>query len=540
MLPPTSPPRRSYCAWLLAVFLHAGSPAQISAQQARPAHSARIALGPRACGCADGRHFAIGASVFGKNSARVVITGFRAGLSESIPGSKPAPCLDLLVLGQVVQLASAQDGRPFLRRQSLKRGIIHGICETKIQFVQAKRLYDFFSDGGSAVTLTEQDVDAPSIPEDSNGAVSSVPDETSHVGADEIELDENLTGRDLLQLTRTRTKVFRGWSPDRPGDATFDGEDLKEGAYFVCRRRLKAVLVENSPFQRVSTSPTTAPTGKQEISILAGTLGRIEKSAGFRSEPLWVAEILPDSAPIPLLRSLISLSRELGGPREPEPPRKVILAASDVVEINQFLDRSGAEWTRLGEVSEASSAAEQGTIGLPILYSRPVLPLEENLTTSERIGALAAVQEVTRGLRLVFKNPKTITQRRTLVFDERAPHGAHGDAVPDLLRRQCFLGMDRLGGSQNSATQDSTRPALFVTGADIGVFRPKDSSQVPPSYYAIDLQLRLQPNFGLKQVPLVCRFPLASIDLALVDMAQDILSTGFEFHRETSEAWPKH
>ena len=164
MLPPTSPPRRSYCAWLLAAFLHAGSPAQVSAQQARPPHSARIAVAPRACGCADGRHFAIGASMFGKNSTRVVITGFRAGLRESILGSTPAPCLDLLVLGQVVQLARAQDGRPFLKRQSLKRGIIHGICETKIHFVQAKKLYDFFSDGGSAVTLTEQDVDAPSIP----------------------------------------------------------------------------------------------------------------------------------------------------------------------------------------------------------------------------------------------------------------------------------------------------------------------------------------------------------------------------------------
>jgi len=236
------------------------------------------------------------------------------------------------------------------------------------------------------------------------------------------------------------------------------------------------------------------------------------------------------------LRSLISFPRGLEGPREPTAPREVILAASDVVEINQFLDRAGAEWTRLGEASEANSVTERGTMDLPVLYTRPVLPLEENLTIAERSRTLAAIQEVTRGLRLVFRSPNTITLRRTLVFDERTPDG---DAVPDLLRRQCFLGMDRLLGSQNRATEDSTKPAMLVTSTDIRLFQPKDWSQVPPSYYAIDLELQLQPNFSLRQVPLVCRFPLVSIDLALVDMAQDILSAGFEFKRERSEAWPK-
>jgi hypothetical protein len=466
----------------------------------------------------------------------VVITGFRADLAASIPASKPAPCRDLLVRGQVIKLERAPDGRPFLKRQSLKRGIIRDICETKIHFVQPKKLYDFFSDDGTALTLTGTDGDATSNPEDSQGAANLVPDEAPQDAADEVELDENLTGKDLLQLTRTN--VFGASTPDRPGDATFDSEDLKEGAYFVCRRRLKAVLAESSALR--SASPAATPRGKQEISIIAGTLGRIQKSAGFHSQPLWVAEVLPDSAPAPFLRSLISLSRGLGAPRETALPKEVILAASDVVEINEFLDRSGAEWTRLGETSEASSITVRGTLGLAALYTRPVPPLEENLTAAERSGILAAVQEITRGLRLVFRNPKTIAQRRTLVFDERAAHGVHGDAVPDLLRRQCFLGMDRLGDSRNRAGAESTRPALFVTGADIRVFRPTDWFQVPPSYYAIDLELRLQPNFNLKQVPLVCRFPLVSIDLTLVDMAQEILSTGFEFHRETSEAWPKN
>jgi hypothetical protein len=532
MLVPANPPRSSCLVCFLAAFLQAiFVSAQMSAQQTQ-------APGPRACGCADGRRFSIGASMFGKNSARVVITGFRPDLPASTPGGKPTSCANLVVLGQAVRLARAQDGRPFLKRQNLKRGIIHRICETKIQFVQPTKTYDFFADDGSAVTLTEKDAGLISFPENSIGPGNSAPDEAQASADEEVELDENLTGRDLLQLTRA--KALPGLSPDPPEDAPFDAEDLKEGAYFVCRRRSKAALVANNGLQRGSASHTSSLSGRQEISVLAGTLGRIEKRAGFRSEPLWAVEILPDSAPLPFLRSLISLPLAFGGPREPALPRDVILASSDVVEINQFLDRSGVEWTRLGDESDASGVPERDTIRLPMLYARPVLPLEENLAVAEQTGMLAAVREVTSGLRLIFRDPETVAQRRTLVFDERASGRAHGDALPDLLRRQCFLGMDRLGSSQESLTRDSTRPALSVTGADVRVFRPKDWPQIPPAYYAIDLVLLLRPNFSPKQVPLVCRFPLVSIDLSLVDMAQDILSSGFEIHKEKLGAWPKN
>jgi len=305
MLVPANPPLCCCWAWFLAAFLHAVFvPAQISAQQTRPPRAIAIAPDPKACGCPDGRRFPIGAAMFGKNSARVVITGFRPDIPASIPGGKPAPCTDLVVLGQVVQLARAPDGRPFLKRQSLKRGIIRSICDTKIHFVQAKKMYDFFSDDGSALTLTEKAVGLTSMPEDSIGAGGSAPDEVSRVAAyEEVELDENLTGRDLLQLPRT--KAFQRLSPDHPEAAPFDEEDLKEGAYFVCRRRAKGALVRDNGLQNVNASPTSTLTGKREISILSGTLGRIEKSAGFRSEPLWVVEILPNSAPLPFLRSLI-------------------------------------------------------------------------------------------------------------------------------------------------------------------------------------------------------------------------------------------
>jgi len=436
--------------------------------------------------------------------------------------------MDLLVLGQVIQPAKAQDGRPFLKRQSLRRGIIHDICETKIQFVQASKQYDFFADDGNAIVLSEKDAAPPSIAEEPTGRGGSV--------QDEIELNEDLTGKDLLQLTRT--KAFSRSAPIRPEDAAFDSEDLKEGAYLICRRRTKATLVANTGLQRVSANSMAAD--KPEISVLAGTLGRIEKRAGFRSEPLWVVEILPDSAPLPFLRSLISFPRGLGGPHEPALPREVILASSDVVEINQFLDRSGVEWTRLGDASDAGTEAETGSTGLSMLYTRPVPPLEENLTVAQRSGMLVAVQNATRGLRLVFKNPGISAERRTLVFEERAPHGASGDAAPDLLRRQCFVGMDSLGGPPYARIEGPARPALFVTGADIKIFRPGDWSQVPSSYYAVDLELRLRPNFSTTQAPLVCRFPQVPIDLGLIDMAQRILSTGFEVYRETSGAWSKH
>src|SRR5215467_8694411 len=76
MLPLANRPPRRYCGWLLAAFLQAGSVLAQTPAQAQPPNSAKTAFGPKACGCADGRYFAIGASMFGKNSARVVITGF--------------------------------------------------------------------------------------------------------------------------------------------------------------------------------------------------------------------------------------------------------------------------------------------------------------------------------------------------------------------------------------------------------------------------------------------------------------------------------
>ena len=461
----------------------------------------------RSCGCPDGRQFATGASLFGKNSARVLVTGFRPQPPASASAGELAQCTDLLVLGQVIRLLTTADGRPFLKRDSLKRGVIHNICDTKIHFVAAKKSYDFFRDDGTALTLTGNDAEPASTSVDANSTTGPVPE-----GSPEVELDENLTGRDLLQLIPAS-----GFGESLPDHSGFDEEDLKEGAYLVCTRRSRAPLAGDA------VSP--------EVSVLAGTFGKIEKRSGFRSEPLWVVEVLPDSAPQPFWRSLISFPRMLAGPREPILPKKVVLASSRMMEVNHLLDRSGVEWTRFGNLSdETRDREDHSKYRLPEIYAPPELPLEENVATAQASRIFAAIRKTTPGLRLIPKNPETLSRRGTLVLEERPADNRRGNAVPDLLRRQCFLGLDAIGNSPSS-TADASTLELMVTGADIKVFRPSEYSQVPPSYYAIDLELKLRPNFSAKQVPLVCRFPSASIDLALLDMAERILSSKFEIHR---------
>src|SRR5260370_9713761 len=99
MLAPANPPCNFCRLWFLAVFLHAiVVSAQIRAQQTQVPGAAGIAPSPRACGCADGRRFPIGASMFGKNSARVVMTGVRPDLAASTPGGKPAPRTRLAIV----------------------------------------------------------------------------------------------------------------------------------------------------------------------------------------------------------------------------------------------------------------------------------------------------------------------------------------------------------------------------------------------------------------------------------------------------------
>ncbi len=511
--------------WLgiLAILLH---PSLARAQQKQP--SSLSTSQEHVCGCPDGRRFAVGAAMFGKNSARVLITGLRPEHAGGVRNGVLPQCTDVLVLGQVVRLLNAPDGRPFLKRESLKRGAIRDVCRTKIHFIEAKKSYDFFADDGGAVTLSEEDPGQTSATAVSNSSVSSEPPE--------VDLPEDLTGKDLLQLFR-QPGAFSHDPGARPRDSAFDEEDLKDGAYFVVRKRVKTSVV---------TGNSSGGVG-MDVNVLAGTLGRIEKRAGARSEPLWVAEVLPDSAPPPFWRSLASLLprlRENFGENRAL-TSNVLLASSQIVEINHFFDHYGVDWTRFGERPELVVEAEPdpGTMRLPEIYARTKLSLDENLATAQKPGILDSIQEAALGLMLVVKDSQTLAQG-ILVLDEFRPNGSHSAPQPDLLRRQCFIGLDRLANSPEAGTRPlgigppGIRPpgirqgaALSVTSVDVKVFRPNNSVQVPADYYAIDLGLLLKPDFSSSPVPLVCRFPLTPIDSALVEMAERILSNRFEIRR---------
>lgn len=471
------------------------------------------------CGCPDGRHFAVGASLFGKGSSRVLITKLQPDPPPRNAGDPLTPCTDIAVLGQAIRLVQVPDDRPFLKRESLKRGMIPDICATKIQFAEAKRLYDFFADDGSAVTLTGDET-GPATPSDAAGGST----EPNSDDQDEIGLNQDLTGKDLIRLIPSKLP------DDDPAAAAFDADDLKEGAYFIARKRFKTSVAPDIGPGGMTASSTRSVSTLNEVTVSAGTLGRIEKRAGFRSEPLWVAEILPDSVPRPFWRSLLALPKVFTA--QPPPPRKVIVPSSQVVEINHFLDQYGVEWTRFGkEFENTDTQVDNGTNRLPDVYAPPALPLDENISIAQRARVLETIQASVVGLRLQFKDSSNAVRRTTMVLDDSDPDSSPIESSPHLLHRQCFVGLGQLTNTKPQIPLQ-TRPALRVTDVDIRIFQPDDLSQAPSDYYAVDLQFLVKPNFSAGEVPIVCRFPSAPINLALGQMAERILSTRFEIREQ--------
>ncbi|MFL6417564.1 MAG: hypothetical protein ACJ74Y_18060, partial [Bryobacteraceae bacterium] len=230
-----------------------------------------------ACSCPDGRRFSTGSSLFGQNSARVSITGFHRDLAEPIKPSGLPRCKQLTVVGQTVRL-EVIFGHPFLRREDRKRGTIPDICNTQIQFAEPGKSYDFFKDDGRAVTLS--DINAAQPPDEKVATV--------HESASAVTDKDDLTGKDLIRLIPAQDPA------EDPSAAAFGVDDLKEGAYFIVQRQVKASpAVDDALGAKVGT----APTAQGEVTIWAGSLGRIQSRAGFRDGPLWVVEVLPHSAP---------------------------------------------------------------------------------------------------------------------------------------------------------------------------------------------------------------------------------------------------
>ena len=260
------------------------------------------------------------------------------------------------------------------------------------------------------------------------------------------------------------------------------------------------------------------------MTVWAGTLGRIEKRAGFRSEPLWVVEILPHSAPLSFSRSLGLVVQALH--RNHPLAKKFALPASDVVEINHFFDQYRVEWTRFGTASEDAQAREAlGTTVLPDLYDPPEFTLEQNLKNAQKTRAFEAVQAAALRLAFVPKNLPNSDSGRIMILDEGANSVSMSASPPHLFRQQCFVETSKVAASPSM---------LQVSDVDIRVFQPSHSTQVPDDYYAIDLRLQLRSHASNSSFPVVCRFPLTTIDVDLLNKAQRILSSRFEIQkRET-------
>ena len=452
-----------------------------------------------ACTCPDGRQFSIGSSLFGKNSARVVITGFSRDLVQATQRQGLPACKDLTVVGQIVQL-EVLNGHPFLRRETRKRGTIEDICHTKIQFAESKKSYDFFKDDGSEVTLSDMD-GAQALPENEAGSADSgVSENPGGPGS------EDLTGRDLIRMLPLEQE------PDDPGSFSFDADDLKEGAFFIVRRQVKAAPAVDDANGGNMNAP---PNEQRESTVWAGSLGRIDKRTGFRDQPLWLVEVLPHSAPLPFssyLRSLPSLLH-----KHQLPQNKFVLPSTDIVEINHFLDKYSLEWTRFGDESDDARKREfAGTTMLSDIYTASQLALDDNLENARKTGIEDEIHAAAMRLHFSLKDPKRVSPGGVMVVDDENRSGV---AAPHLFHKQCFIGEYQVAKTAGS-------PVFRVTEAGLAIFQPRHSPQLPEDYYAVDLRLELKSDSG-GSTPVVCRFPSAAIEGTLLDSAERILSSVF-------------
>jgi uncharacterized Zn-binding protein involved in type VI secretion len=439
------------------------------------------------CSCPDGRSFSLGKSLFGKGSSRVTITG----LTRAFSG--PTVCGDLLVAGQIIRQMTDARGRPFLGRQTLKRGRVSSICFTTINFAESRRTYNPFQSDADAFVLPDGESSPP--------ADQSEPPTADAYDADKKPGHKSLEGIDLSSWLSTAKTADGG-----PGSSPFDEHAKKEGAYVVTKD-----LVRTIP--GASQNAVAAITGhgkarRDEIAIPAGTLGRIKSQAGVRSGFLWLVELWPVGR---------SASRE------------AILHEDEIAEINEYLDQNGIEVTRYGTGSAEGEAARTSAYAmLPSIYQSRRIPLSENLAAAAQDRMFDHIQKLVVGLTLSARDQAILHQRTTLILDD-PDLGKTRYAAPNLLRRQCFLNLASTGAAEHRTTKES-EPLLRVAAVDVKIFQPKDLSQVPAEYYAIDLEMQLHASFSEAPMVLVCRLPWAPIGDA-ASLAQHILSGSFRIQR---------
>jgi hypothetical protein len=446
----------------------------------------------RECTCSDGRQFAIGQSLFGKNSARVVISDFTGNYLQA---ARLPACRDLILVGQVIRRKEVA-GHSYLKRETVKRGTIPDICETQIQFTARNKSYDFFTEDGTAITLN--DLDEPEEPGTGNDATAPP------VNDDPEPAD--LRGKDLIRL------IARKAPESDPSESPFSADELKEGAYVVVVRRIRArPAVDDDAVADVSMAPVS-----RAVNIPSGSLCRIQKGAGLRSGPMWQVELLPYSGKASLWETLLSVPGNIRGRNLN--PNRFILAGKDILEINRFLDKHGTEWTAFGDESaEARERDELGTTILPDLYRPDPLFLDDNLDAARESDAFQAMRAAARALTFVSKPVSGPRSSELLVLEETPNSDASRQASPNLFQQQCFVDFRAVSS-----------PRLFrVVDFDVRIFQPGNSTQVSQDYYAVDLAFQLNSGAGA-DIPALCRFPLAAIAPKLLDRSIRMLSNQFE------------
>jgi hypothetical protein len=458
------------------------------------AATANVGLGEGGanCVCSDERQFSIGQSLFGKGSARVVISDFTGNFFQA--GRLPL-CRDLFLVGQVIRRKEVA-GHSYLKRETVKRGTIPDICQTQIQFTARNKSYDFFTEDGAAITLS--DLDEPGETRRGNDA-----NETS---VDDDSEPADLRGKDLIRL------IAREAPEGDSGQSPFSADELKEGAYVVVVKRIRArPVLDDDAAAGLSTAPVSRP-----VNIPPGSLCRIQKGAGFKPGPMWQVELLPYSGKASLWETLLSVPGNIRG-RNPRLNR-FVLAGKDILEINRYLDKHGTEWTAFGDESpDARERDELGTTTLPDVYLPHPLFLDDNLDAARESDAFQAMRAAVLALTFVSKPFPGPRSSELLVLEETSKRDADTQADPNLFQQQCFV---------DFRAALSPR-ALRVVDFDLRIFQPGNSTQVSQDYYAVDLAFQLNSGAGA-DIPAVCRFPLATIAPTLLDKSIRILSNQFE------------
>jgi hypothetical protein len=448
----------------------------------------------QACSCSDGRTFATGAAIFGRASTRVVVTGMETADADATTNGIPL-CRNLRVIAQTIKRRDGADGHAYLWRETARRGTIRDICDSTIQFVERLDTYDPFKNDLPAA-IDEDSLEPPPLPIDDKRADAGPP-VAEDAGGD-------LVGKDLRRLIPSIPERDAEPEEPEPDDDPFDNRALKEGAYIVTKVRLRV--------QRASED--NAPVRPGIYTLPPQTLGVLLKRTHSRSAPFWIAEVWPDSRPQTFWQRLFFAHTRAARLR-------VSLPQEYLVEINTFLDGAGREATRF---AEQRRQLPPDAPPFHLLYVAPRLPLAANLALAREHNAIDRIADALTHIAIRPTAADLPTRRQPIVLDPDAQRPP-AEAAPDYLRPQCFLTGDRAVW-----TADPTRAPLMVRSSDVRILQPRDTAKVPRDYYAIDIELQLdQPADPAASI--VCRFPWATIDLALVDMTKRLLSSWFDLQR---------